>query len=186
MFSFLARLTLRLFGWKVVKVLPEEKKYLVIGAPHTSNWDFPLGLLALGAMNLKLCWVGKHTLFKWPFGYFFKALGGIPVDRTVHTGFIHKIAELYRDSDSLTLTMAPEGTRSKTEYWKSGFYHIAMEANIPIALGFLDYPNKTLGIGKYFTPTGDTEKDMQVIVEFYSPIKGKYPEKQGPIILHKS
>ena len=177
---------LKLFGWSVEKNLPPDNKYVIIAAFHTSNWDFPLALLCLSAMGLKFNWVGKNTLFKWPFGIFFKSIGGIPVDRTVHTGFIKKIANLYDNYEKLTIALAPEGTRSKTEYWKSGFYYIALEANIPIALGYLDYPNKKLGVGKYFIPGGDIEKDLLIIKDFYKNKKGKYPKKQGNIQIRKN
>ena len=172
---------LRSIGWKVESKRPENKKYLIIGAFHTSNWDLILTLLLLSAMNLRFNWVGKHTLFRWPFGYFFKAIGGIPVNRTIHTGFIQKIANLYKHSDELVIAMSPEGTRSKTEVWKTGFYYIALEANIPIVLAYVDYPKKEIGIGMHFTPSGDIHQDLEIIKAFYKTKQGKYPEKQGDI-----
>ncbi len=176
---------LKLFGWSVEKNLPADNKYIIIAAFHTSNWDFPLALLGMSAMGLKFNWVGKNTLFKWPLGIFFKSIGGIPVDRSIHTGFIKKIANLYNNYDELSIALAPEGTRSKTEYWRSGFYYIALEAKIPVALGYLDYPNKKLGIGQYFIPCGDIEKDLLIIKDFYKNKEGKYPEKQGNIQIRK-
>jgi len=176
---------LKLLGWSVEENLPPDNKYVIIAAFHTSNWDFPLALLGLSAMGLKFNWVGKNTLFKWPLGIFFKSIGGIPVDRSVHTGFIKKIANLYKNYDELAIALAPEGTRSKTTYWKSGFYYIALEANIPVALGYLDYPNKKLGVGKYFIPSGNIEKDLLIINDFYINKEGKYPAKQGDIRLRK-
>ena len=173
------------FGWSVEKELPPDNKYIIIGAFHTSNWDFPLTLLCLSAMGLKFNWVGKDSMFKWPLSIFFKSIGGIPVDRSNHTGFIKKIANLYNNTDKLVIALAPEGTRSKTEHWKSGFYYIALEAKIHIALGYIDYPNKKLGIGKFFVPTNDLEKDLLIIKEFYKNIKGKYPEKQGDICIRE-
>jgi len=177
----ISKFILRSLGWQIESNLPESKNYLIIGVYHTSNWDFPLGLLCFSAIGLKFNWVGKHTLFRWPFGLLFKAIGGIPVNRNIHTGFIRKITELYNNNDELIIAMSPEGTRSKTEYWKTGFYYIALETNIPVALGYIDYPNKKIGIGDYFTPTGDIQLDLEMIKEFYKIKTGKYPEKQGDI-----
>ena len=183
MLKKISQLILSALGWQLDAQLPSKKKYVVVGAFHTSNWDFPMGILGLWAMGLKACWVGKHTLFRGPLGRLFKLMGGIPVDRTVHTGFIHRIAELYKSRDEMALTIAAEGTRSKTEYWKTGFYYIAVEANVPIALAYLDYGNKRLGIGASFYPCGDINKDFGIIREFYKDKSGLRPENQGPIAL---
>ena len=181
MWQKISKFILRSLGWKIENNPPKNKKYLIIGAYHTSNWDFLIGLLCLSALGLKFNWVGKHTLFLWPFGLLFKSMGGIPVNRSVHTGFIHKITELYNNSDELIIAMSPEGTRSKTDYWKSGFYYIALSANIPLDLGYIDYPNKQIGIADYFTPTGDIQQDLKIIKEFYKNKSGKNPLKQGDI-----
>lgn len=179
----LAKFLLKLLGWTLVSNLPDTGRFVAIGAPHTSNWDFPIGLLGMWALDANFCWVGKHTLFRWPYGWLFSWLGGIPVDRRVHTGFIHRSAELLRESDRMALTIAPEGTRSKTEYWKSGFYHIAIEAGVPIALGFIDYGTKSLGVGSYFMPSGDIDADMEIIRKFYQGKSGKRPHLQSEIRL---
>ena len=179
----IAQFILSALGWQLDAQLPSEKKYVIIGAFHTSNWDFPLGILGLWALGLKASWVGKHTLFRGPLGPIFRLIGGIPVDRTIHTGFIKRIAELYQSRDELALTIAAEGTRSKTEHWKTGFYFIAMEAQVPIALGFLDYRNKRLGVGATLYPTGDINSDFEVIREFYQDKTGLRPENQGPVKL---
>ena len=163
--------------------LPTENKYVIIGAFHTINWDFPIGILGLWAMGLKASWVGKHTLFRGPFGPIFRLIGGIPVDRTIHTGFSQRIAELYESHDQMTLAIAAEGTRSKTEHWKTGFYFIAVQARVPIALGYLDYGKKRLGIGATLYPTGDIIKDFEIIREFYRDKTGLRPENQGPVAL---
>ena len=176
---------LTLLGWRLDKQLPDTHKYLVIGAFHTSNWDLPLGLLGLWAMGVKSRWIAKHTLFRWPLGPLLRAIGGIPVDRRVHTGFINRIAAAYSANDELVITIAPEGTRSKTGYWKSGFYYIAMAAKVPIALGYIDYPNKRLGIGGSLNPSGDIENDMAIIRDFYSDKTGLKPENQGEIRLQQ-
>ncbi len=183
MLKKISRFILSVLGWQLDAQLPPEKKYVIIGAFHTSNWDFPIGILGLWAMGLKACWVGKHTLFRGPLGPAFKLLGGIPVDRTVHTGFINRIAEQYKSRDEMALTIAAEGTRSKTEYWKTGFYHIAVEAGVPIALGYIDYGKKKLGIGATLYPTGDINADFEIIREFYKDKTGLRPENQGPIAL---
>ena len=178
-----AQIILSLIGWELDAQLPVEKKYVITGAFHTSNWDFPLGILGMWALGLKASWVGKHTLFRGIMGPIFKSLGGIPVDRTIHTGFIRRVAELYKSRDHMVLTIAAEGTRSKTEHWKTGFYFIAVEAGVPIALGYLDYGKKRLGVGATLYPTGDIRKDFEVIQNFYRDKRGLKPENQGPIVL---
>lgn len=178
-----AQLILSMLGWQLDDRLPDEKKYVIIGAFHTSNWDFVIGMLGLWALGLKASWVGKHTLFRGPAGPLFRLMGGIPVDRTIHTGFIRRIADLYKERERMTLTITPEGTRSKREHWKTGFYFIAVEASVPIALGYIDYPRKKLGIGATLYPTGDINKDFEQIRAFYSDKKGLKPEKQGPVAL---
>ncbi len=172
---------LKLLGWQVSFSLPPRDKYVLVGAPHTSNWDFPLGLLAMSAVGLRFNWVGKHTLFKGPFGPLMRAIGGIPVDRRGSTGFVKNIIEIFNSREQFVLTIAPEGTRSLTKQWKAGFYHIAMAANVPIALGFIDYPRKRIGIDRLFEPSGDIEADFQILREYYQDKIGKRPEKQGPV-----
>ncbi|MGB5277757.1 MAG: lysophospholipid acyltransferase family protein [Gammaproteobacteria bacterium] len=183
MLKAVAQFILSILGWQLEAKLPSEKKYVIIGAFHTSNWDFPIGILGMWALGLKASWVGKHTLFRGPLGPIFKRMGGIPVDRTLHTGFIHRIAELYKTRDQMALTIAAEGTRSKTEHWKTGFYYIAVEAGVPIALGYLDWGNKKLGIGATLYPTGDILRDFETIRDFYKDKTGLRPESQGPIAL---
>ena len=168
-------------GWKVDHRLPDVDRLVVIGAPHTSNWDLPLGLLGMWALDHNFYWVAKHTIFIGPAGWFFRKLGGIPVDRRIHTGFINRAAESIRSRKRIALTIAPEGTRSKTSYWKTGFYHIAMEAGVPIALGYIDCTTKTIGVGETLWPTGDLEKDFAVIKKFYADKKGFRPNMQGEI-----
>lgn len=183
MLKIISRSILSALGWQVDSQLPAEKKFVIIGAFHTSNWDFPLGILGLWALGLKASWVGKHTLFRGPLGPIFKLLGGIPVDRTVHTGFIRRIADLYESRDQMALTIAAEGTRSRTEHWKTGFYFIAVEAKVPIALGYIDYGKKRLGVGATLYPTGEISRDFETIREFYRDKTGLRPENQGPVVL---
>jgi len=185
MLQNISKFILKSIGWEIEQKLPAEKKYIIIGAFHTSNMDFVISLLCMSAIGLKFNWIGKHTLFKWPFGTFFKFIGGIPVNRGVNSGFIQKAACLFNDTDELVIAISPEGTRSKTEYWKTGFYYIALEANIPVAMGYFDYSNKRVGIGEYFTPTGNIHQDFEKIKTFYGTKSGKNREKQGAIKIKK-
>lgn len=185
MIKTLAAFLLLLFGWRLEKNLPDEKKVIIIGAPHTSNWDFPLTLLALSALGLHFSWIGKHTLFKGPFGTVLRAMGGIPVNRQVRDGFISEMVSAFATADQLMLAIAPEGTRSKKDHWKAGFYHIAVKADIKICLGFIDYPSKTIGLGPTLQPTKDIVRDFAMIKTFYQDKTGKYPGLQSTICLRE-
>lgn len=180
-----ARMVLKLLGWQLESRLPDARQYIVIGAYHTSNWDFPLGLLTMWALGFEARWVAKHTLFRGPMGPVMKFLGGIPVDRSVRSGFIQRVARLFREGKLNQLVIAPEGTRSKTEFWKSGFYHIAVEAGLPIALGYIDYPARQLGVGSVLHPSGNIVQDFEVIRAFYRDKTGLRPENQGEIRLRE-
>jgi len=174
---------LKMIGWQVSFSLPPRDKYVLIGAPHTSNWDFPLGLLGMWASGLRVNWVGKHTLFRGPFGPIMRALGGLPVDRLGSTGFLKKVIDIFASRDRFVLAIAPEGTRSLTKKWKGGFYHIALAAGVPIALGYIDYPRKQIGIDRLLEPSGDIEADFEILREYYQDKIGKQPEKQGPVCI---
>ncbi len=186
MFKFFSQVILKLTGWQLNVVLPEEKKFVLIGAPHTSNWDFPLALLAFWTLDLNIYWVAKKQMFWGPLYYLFTFLGGIPVDRSSSHGFIEQIAKKFDKADKMVLTIAPEGTRSKTNYWKSGFYHIATSAKVPICLAYIDYSRRTLGFAQVLYPSGDINADMDTIASFYKNIKGKRPQSQGPVRLRKN
>lgn len=179
--TFISRAILRLLGWRVDANLPAARKYVVIGTFHTTNWDFPLMLLLKSAIGLKVRWVGKHSLFRWPLGWLMRRLGGIPVDRRFPHNYVEQIVDAFRRRVELILVIAPEGTRKKAQYWKSGFYFIALGAGVPIALGFADYARKVGGIGPSFVPTGDVEADMARIRAFYADKRGLHPEKQSEI-----
>jgi 1-acyl-sn-glycerol-3-phosphate acyltransferase len=181
MLKLFSRIILKLIGWRVDVTLPEEKKFILIGAPHTSNWDFPLALLTFWTLDLKIYWVAKIQMFRGPLYYLFTALGGIPVDRSSSHGFIHQIAEKFNHTEEMVLTIAPEGTRSKTDYWKSGFYHIALTAGVPICFGYIDYEKRTLGFEQLMYPSGDIVADMKIIADFYRGKTGKHPQNQGPV-----
>lgn len=174
---------LKIIGWKVVSEHSSYSKCILIGAPHTSNWDFPLTLLSVWALGVRFSWVAKHTMFVGPFGYIFKKLGGIPVDRKVRSGFLKSMVESFEENQELILAIAPEGTRSWTDHWKAGFYTIATKADLDICLGFIDYPSKTVGLGPLLKPSGNVEADFMKLREFYKDKTGKFPEKQSTIKL---
>ncbi len=179
----LAQALLRLLGWQVSMQSPPPPRFVLVAAPHTSNWDFLLFLLAMSALDLRIHWVGKHTLFRGPFGRLMEALGGVPVDRRAKGDFVAQMVAAFKQREDMALAIAPEGTRSAAPYWRSGFYYIALGAGVPLGLGFLDYGRKEGGIGPFIIPGGDPEVDMAMIREFYGEMKGKHPENQGDIRL---
>lgn len=173
----LALFLMWLFGWRTEGELPDIPKFVLIAAPHTSNWDLPV-MLCLGfAFRTRLFWMGKDSLFGRPFGAVMRWLGGIPIDRSKAHKVVEQSAEHFRKADSLVMVVPPEGTRQKVRYWKTGFYRIAESANVPIVLGFLDYRRKVGGIGPVVVPTGDIEADMEKIRAFYAKIIGKYSDQ---------
>ncbi len=165
----------RLSGWKVEGALPPTDKFVVIAAPHTSNWDLPFMLGVALFFRVHLKWMGKAELFKPPFGWFMRALGGIAIDRSKANDVVSQMVDIYNAADRLAVAIPPEGTRAKVRYWKTGFYNIAHVAGVPIALGFLDYKRKVGGIGMTFYTTGDYDADLAVIKKFYSGVTGKFP-----------
>jgi 1-acyl-sn-glycerol-3-phosphate acyltransferase len=172
---------LKLTGWKVEGSLPPDcPKCVLIAAPHTSNWDLPYTLMVGFALRLNLYWMGKERIFRAPFGGVMRWLGGISVDREKSTNLVAASVEALRAADGkVQLTVPPEGTRSKTRYWKTGFYHIAQGAQVPIVMAYMDYARKVSGLGPVFHPTGDIERDMETIKAFYAPFKGKNPDQSG-------
>lgn len=175
------RLVMSIFGWKVKGQRPDAKKYIIVAAPHTSNWDIIFFLGAAFTLRVKVSWLGKKNLFVPVFGSFFRLLGGIPVDRSQITNRVLKLAQEIDKMDRMALGIAPAGTRSRTEYWKSGFYWIALESNIPIVCGYLDYSKKEAGLGMSFLPSGDLHSDMDKLRLFYGGITAKHPEKKSLI-----
>jgi len=178
-----ARIYFLLFRWEVVDEVPDTPKMVVIACPHTSNWDMPFMVAAAGILRVKINWLGKHSLFKWPYGWFMRMTGGIPVDRRAPQGLVAVAADILNSRDKIVLAVPASGTRSKKDYWKSGFYHIAMVAQVPIVCGYLDYGRKRCGLGLSFVPTGDIKADMDRIRAFYEDVRGKYPEKRSRIRL---
>jgi 1-acyl-sn-glycerol-3-phosphate acyltransferase len=166
---------LKLTGWKIEGSLPPEaSKSVFIAAPHTSNWDLPYTLMVAFALRLNVYWMGKSSIFKWPFGGVMRWLGGIAVNREQSTNLVAASAQAIQDADGpLQLIVPPEGTRSKATYWKTGFYYIALTAKVPIVMAYMDYSQKRSGLGPLFHPSGDLEKDMVAIKAFYASFKGK-------------
>jgi 1-acyl-sn-glycerol-3-phosphate acyltransferase len=186
MIKTIAKTLLKMVGWQASCSLPPKNKYVLIGAPHTSNWDFPLALLGMWATGLRFNWVGKHTLFKGPLGPLMRLIGGIPVDRQGSTGFLKKVIDLFKSRERFVLAIAPEGTRSLTKQWKEGFYRIAQAADVPIALAYIDYPRRRIGIDRMLEPSGDIEADFEILKEYYQDKTGKRPEHQGPVKIRRA
>ncbi|WP_336069799.1 1-acyl-sn-glycerol-3-phosphate acyltransferase [Mesoflavibacter sp. CH_XMU1404-2] len=167
----------KILGWKVVGNTnfskDTVKKAVLISAPHTSNFDFIIGLLLRKVVDIKSNYLGKKELFVWPLGYYFKAVGGVPVDRKNKENKVDTIAKLFEDKEEFRLTLAPEGTRSKVEQWRTGFYYIAKKANVPIIMFTLDFGNKQNKISEPFYPTDNIEEDFKYMKSFFKGVKGK-------------
>ena len=174
---WLSLILLKIFGWRMEGERPKTPKYVMIAAPHTSNWDLVIMLILAFSYKTKICWMGKDALFQRPFGTLFKWLGGLPIDRARSHNVVEQSIELFQKNEKLVMAVPPEGTRKKVRYWKTGFYYIAKGAGVPIALGFIDYRRKTGGFGSVVTPTGDIEADMEAIQAFYADIMGKFSKK---------
>jgi 1-acyl-sn-glycerol-3-phosphate acyltransferase len=175
----IAVFALRLMGWKKEGLIPDPPRCVMIAAPHTSNVDLPITLLLAFAFRVKVYWMGKHSIFKKPFGTIMRWLGGIPVERSKSHNVVEASIEEFKRNENIILIVAPEGTRNRVNYWKSGFYHIANGAGVPISCGFLDYRRKAGGMGPLVMPTGDIEHDMESIQEFYRGVTGRNPAKSA-------
>ena len=174
---WLSRLLLHLLGWRIEGGVPSAPKYVLIAAPHTSNWDFPYTLMVCFALRLRVYWMGKASLFPPVLGSVMRWLGGIPVDRSRQGNLVQSTIDAFQQAACLTVIIPPEGTRAKVSHWKSGFYYIAQGAQVPIALGFLDFKKKVAGINRMFTASGDIEADMVKIQAMYADISGKNPRQ---------
>ena len=185
---WIGHLWLRVFGWRLHGQVPEAlDRGVFIAAPHTTNWDLPFMLAGAWALDVRLSWLGKHTLFGGLGGVALRWLGGVAVDRSAPHGLVAQAAQRIRDANKgMWLAVPPEGTRSWRPNWKSGFYHMAVEANAPILFGFLDFKTKRVGVLGTLHPTGDIDADMETIREAYADIVGKFPEHQGPVALAES
>jgi 1-acyl-sn-glycerol-3-phosphate acyltransferase len=172
---------LRLLGWTpVVAPLPGPKGVIIV-YPHTSNWDFIVAVLYRFGTGLRANWMGKDSLFRWPLRGLLLRMGGVPINRRAATGFISTAVQQYADSDWMWLALAPEGTRAHTDHLKSGFYQIALGADVPCGLGFIDYPSKTLGIARYVRFSGDAEQDLALLRDFYADRRGRFPEQASEL-----
>ncbi len=170
---------LKLTGWKVEGKLPTNlQKCVFIAAPHTSNWDLPYTLMAAFALRLNIYWMGKEQLFRPPFRHIMMWLGGIPVRRETSNSLVAASVEAIKSANQpLQLVIPPEGTRNKVRYWKTGFYYIALGAQVPIVMSYMDYARKISGLGPVLYPSGDIDADMVTIKAFYAPFKGKNPRQ---------
>ena len=180
----LARLAfalLRFFGWQVVLAQPVPTRCVIVFYPHTSNWDFPVGLLVKWTTGIDFRWIGKHTLFRSPLGRWFVRWGGIPVDRRDPGGFVERIAAMYATHDDLRLVITPEGTRGHTDHWKSGFYRLALAARVPVGLAFIDLSARRVGIGAWLQLEGDEQRDLAAIRAFYADKRAWNPAQASPI-----
>ena len=182
---WIARRLLRILGWKIEGERPPYERYVLIAAPHTSNWDFPLMLAFAAAFDIKVAWMAKHNLFFPPVGWIMRGLGGVPIIRHKQGNMVASMIDTFKQVESLVLVVPTEGTRARTDYWKSGFYHIAHGAGIPIVPSYLDYANKRGGFGPAFRTTGNINTDMPYFREFYAPMRGRSPELFGPIRLRE-
>jgi 1-acyl-sn-glycerol-3-phosphate acyltransferase len=178
-----ARFLLRVIGWHSVVVPPPAPKGIVVVYPHTSNWDFIIGLLFKLGAGLPIRWMGKDTLFRWPFRRLLVRLGGIPINRRAPTGFVKALLAEFDRSEWMWLAVAPEGTRSHTDHWKSGFYRIAVAGGLPVGLGYIDYATKSVGIDTYLVLSGDPQQDFAHLRDFYSDKHGRRPENASDIRL---
>lgn len=176
------RLLLARLGWQLDTRLPECRRYVLIAYPHTSNRDFLLAMLAKIGMAYEFHWIAKHSLFRWPLGPLMRALGGIAVDRRRSNGLIEQLRETFASHQQWVIGITPEGTRSYRPYWKSGFYQLALQAQVPVALGYIDYRQRRIGIGQLLQLSGDQQTDLQLIREFYADKQGCHPHQAGPIV----
>lgn len=173
----IGRFGINISGWTIKGNVPDEERIVLIAAPHTSNWDFVLAMLAIFGLNIKLRWLGKHSIFKPGFKIFFEWLGGIPVYRDNPSTLIESIVDIVKKEKSIVIAMTPEGTRKKVKRWKTGFLRIAKQTQSKILLISIDASTKSIEIGKIFNPTGDNEEDLAFIQKYYSSFRGINPQK---------
>ncbi len=165
------------FGWKTKGEIPDLDKYVIVVAPHTSNWDFFVGLAARYILHLRSHFLAKNSLFKVPVvGWFLKSIGGHAVDRSRKTNMVDQVVEIFENNNKFVLTVTPEGTRSYQPNWKTGFYRIAEKAKVPIVMVGFDYGNRVVEVLDPFHPTGDLESDIEKMKDYYRTIRGKRPE----------
>ena len=172
-------------GWQLEGARPEHERYVLIAAPHTSNWDFAYMLVFAAAFDIKVTWMAKHSLFFPPVGWIMRAMGGMPIVRHERGNVVDGMVEAFKTAAQLVLVVPTEGTRERTDHWKSGFYHIARQAGVPIVPSFLDFGRKRGGFGPAMETTDDVRADMQYFRDFYAGMLGKFPHQFGPIRLRE-
>lgn len=177
----IGRLYYRLTGWRIDGDMPDIPKSVIVVAPHTSNWDFMVFMAGSMVLGIRGQWIGKHTIFVGPLGWLFRKLGGIPLDRSQSHDLVGQAVKAFRESTAMTLVLAPEGTRKKSDHWRSGFYYFALGAGVPILLAYADWAKHTAGIGPVIWPTGDVEADLAKIRDFYAGITPLYPEQRSEV-----
>ena len=181
----LAWIALRALGWRVVLAGPVARRCVVVFYPHTSNWDFAVGLCAKWVVGIDFRWVAKDTLFETPFAPWLRRWGGIPVNRRESTGFVGQMRAEIDAHDDFRVVFAPEGTRSAAPHWKSGFWHLAREAGVPIGLAFVDYRGREIGIGAWIEATEDAGADLARMAAFYRRFTARRPENAGPVLFRE-
>ncbi len=167
-------------GWTAVGAAPEDRRCVIIAAPHTSNWDFIYFLGLTDALKIDAHFMGKTSLFRWPMAGFMRDMGGVPVDRSGRHNYVEAMIAEFGRRKQFMLTIAPEGTRGAVRQWRTGFYHIALGAKVPLVCGMMDYATKTGGLGPAIWPTGDYKADMLKVAEFYRSVTPKFPERATP------
>ena len=182
MLRIIAKCLLRLGGWTAVGEKPAVRKAVFIAAPHTSNWDGIWALIYKVSMDLDVHFFAKQSLFWFPLGALLRGLGGIPLNRNEPGSAVRQAVDAFNENDDFYFALAPEGTRSLRSHWKSGFYRIAMDADVPVVLGFFDYRSKQIGIGPVIELSGDRDTDLATIQSFYGTISARWPEKTSPIV----
>lgn len=163
--------------WRVEGRLPPDRKFVIMAASHTSNWDFLVFLGTVNALGRQVRFIGKHSLFRWPLGGFMRALGGVPVDRSAPQDLVGQIVAQFAAHDDFALVVAPEGTRSRTTDWRTGFYQIARKANVPIVCAGPDYPTRRGVIGPVIHPTGNYDEDLKPAFDFFRTLTPRHPER---------
>jgi len=180
MVANLFKFILWVFGWKVDQNIPKEKSFVLIIAPHTSNWDFIVGRLVIGSLRVPQKVLMKKEMCVFPLNILLKALSAMPIDRKASVKFVDYVVGLFKEREDFVFSITPEGTRSPVKKWKTGFYHIATKAKVPIVLGKIDYKKKESGLAKVIYPSGDFDKDFREILEFFNGVTGKNPENYNP------
>jgi len=178
---FLGKTYMWLSGWRMKSKAPDAQRFVMIAAPHTSNWDLPAMLAMAWILGLRLHWLGKKQLFRWPLGWFMRAVGGVSIDRSAPQGTVAQVAQAFRDQSEFVLAIPAEGTRGRADRWKSGFYHIAKRAEVPIVLGRLDWNDHVATLSDPIWPSDDVRADMDKIRAYYDGVGAKCPENYGPV-----